>query len=91
MHNRSPGRAGRDPLYLEMIARLRAARRSREISQSKLAEVLGVNQAFVSKVETGERRLDTIEYARWCRALGIPLETAIPDVLRTVGPASEEN
>lgn len=36
---------------------------------------LGVPHSFVGKVETGERRLDVVEYVEYCKVLGInPIE-----------------
>lgn len=67
-----------DPKYIEFIARLRAARKRVGLSQSALGERLGKEQSFVSKVETCERRLDVIEAAKWCAALGIGVEEALP-------------
>jgi transcriptional regulator with XRE-family HTH domain len=37
-------------------------RRSMGLTQTELAERLGRPQSFVSKYETGERRLDVIEF-----------------------------
>jgi len=40
-----------------------------------LAERLRTQHSFVQKVENGERRLDLIEYLRYCEALGVdPIE-----------------
>jgi len=67
-----------DPLYIEFIARLRNARKGRNLSQQQLGEKLGKAQTFISKVETCERRIDAIEAARWCAVLGIRLEDVLP-------------
>ena len=72
----------RTPDYIEFIALLRKARRGRGLSQAALGERLGKPQTFVSKVETCERSLDFIEAARWCVALGIRLEDALPAGLK---------
>lgn len=75
--------------YVEFVTRLRAARKSRRVSQSALGERLGKPQSFVSKVETGERRLDLIEAVEWCRALGVAIEDVLPEGVarRPEGPA----
>lgn len=41
------------------------------LSQSSLASRLGKPQSFVSKYETGERRLDVLEFIAICQALEI--------------------
>ncbi len=45
--------------------------------QQDLAERLGVPQSYVSKFETGERRLDVLELRQVCGALGLPLGTFV--------------
>jgi transcriptional regulator with XRE-family HTH domain len=67
-----------DPLYIEFIARLRNARKVRNLSQHELGEKLGKAQTFISKVETCERRIDVIEAVRWCAALEISLGDVLP-------------
>ncbi|MFL9908356.1 helix-turn-helix domain-containing protein [Paraburkholderia sp. RL17-337-BIB-A] len=59
--------------YGLFLATLRAARESAGIPQSELAARLDVDQPFVSKCESGQRRLDFIEVREWCAALGITL------------------
>jgi len=71
-----------DPQYIELIARLRNARKAKKLSQKELGELLNKPQSFVSKVETCERRLDAIETANWCIALGIALEDALPPLVK---------
>ena len=71
-----------DPQYIELIARLRNARKVKKLSQKELGDLLNKPQSFVSKVETCERRLDMIEATKWCIALGISLEDALPPLLK---------
>jgi transcriptional regulator with XRE-family HTH domain len=54
-------------------ALLREARVESGLRQSDLAERLGQPQSFVSKYESGERRLDIMELRRVCQVLGLPL------------------
>lgn len=51
---------------------LRGARLEAGLRQQDLAERLGVPQSFVSKYESGERRLDVLELRQVCMALGLP-------------------
>lgn len=53
---------------------LKNLRRDRNLTQSDLADRLGLPQSYVSKYETGERRLDFVETFFVCEALGITVE-----------------
>lgn len=35
-----------------------------------LAQLLGVHHSIIGKIETGERRLDVIEWIEYCEAIG---------------------
>jgi len=52
---------------------LREIRRAAGLRQAELSERLGVPQSFVSKYESGERRLDLLEIQKICTAVGISL------------------
>ena len=52
---------------------LRSARNEAGLTQKDVAKALGVHQSYVSKYETGERRLDVIELMAICRAINLPL------------------
>ena len=54
-------------------ALLRDFRLKAGLRQQDVAERLGEPQSFVSKIESGERRLDLGELAEVCEALGISL------------------
>lgn len=69
----SPG--FKDARYRALIEVLRDRRKQLKISQEELARRLGLHKQFISRVETGERRLDVVEFADYSRALKIsPLE-----------------
>ena len=48
-------------VYEEIIKRLKQARIDVGFSQQKVADILGKPQSYVSKIESGERRLDVAE------------------------------
>ena len=55
------------------IAELAAQLRQRRgLSQAALAEELGHDQSFVSKIERAQRRMTVAELLRWAEALGTP-------------------
>jgi len=71
-----------DPQYLELLARLRTARKERGLSQADVARRLGKPQSYVSKVETCGRRIDVLETVVLCEALDVSLEDVLPPDLR---------
>ncbi|MCK9418765.1 MAG: helix-turn-helix transcriptional regulator [Nitrospirae bacterium] len=66
-----------DIAYLELRRILKDLREAKQLTQAQLARKLSVPQSFVSKYETGERRIDVIETAQICRAL----ETSMTQLL----------
>ena len=67
-------------LYHQVIGRLRSKREMKGVTQSQLADLLDVNQAFVSKIETCDCRLDIIELHHICQVLGISFVDFIQEV-----------
>jgi transcriptional regulator with XRE-family HTH domain len=64
---------------------LAAARLEKGLTQSDIAARLGKPQSFVSKYESGERRLDVIEFLEVCEALSANPQA----ILRKVRPHDE--
>lgn len=60
-----------DSRYRWMIAELVQARKERGYSQHDVARQLGKPQQYVSRYETGERRLDIVEFLDVTRVLSI--------------------
>ncbi|MEG1214247.1 MAG: helix-turn-helix transcriptional regulator [Leclercia sp.] len=56
--------------YQRVINALKAARKGRGITQTQLAEALGKPQSFIAKVESGERRLDVVEFVHLAKLIG---------------------
>jgi len=52
---------------------LKRFRTNANLKQTELAEILGQSQSFVSKYESGERRLDLLELWQICQALNVNL------------------
>ena len=59
---------------------LREKRQSAQLKQADLAKMLGQYQSFVSKYESGERRLDVIELRAVCAALGTTVDKILEEV-----------
>lgn len=57
--------------YGAMLRVLRDTREQVPLTQIELASKLNVTQVFVSKCESGQRRLDLIELRAWCIAMGV--------------------
>lgn len=66
--------------YKILINLLRSKREERGITQTQLAELLGIEQAVLSKIETYERRLDIIELRTICAAMNISFINFIVEV-----------
>jgi transcriptional regulator with XRE-family HTH domain len=60
-----------------------AAREHAALTQTEVARRLGRPQSFVSKYETGERRLDVIDYLQICSALEVDPFTILAELLST--------
>jgi ribosome-binding protein aMBF1 (putative translation factor) len=59
--------------YREFLKRLRKARSDAHLTQVDVAKKLRRPQSFVSKVESGERRVDVVELAEFARLYRKPL------------------
>ncbi len=56
--------------YRLLLDRLTKARKDAGITQAELAALLGRPQSFVSKIESGERRIDVIEFLQVSKLVG---------------------
>lgn len=66
---------------------LREARKKAGVRQADLARRLGRPQSYVSKYESGERRLDVIELLAVCSALGLSFVGFARKIDRLISPA----
>jgi len=70
-----PNDSFRKSIHLKEHVALRefwiAKRKALNLSQRQLAERLNIIYSLVGKIETGDRRLDTVETIEYCRALEV--------------------
>lgn len=69
---------------------LRQIRVEAGLSQKILAQKLCCPQSFISKYESGERRLDLIELKQVCSAIGISLKDFIERFENFINEAKSE-
>ena len=60
-----------DDAFRELLKETRIAK---NLTQAQVAACLGLPQSYVSKYESGERRLDFVETVLVCEALGMNIE-----------------
>jgi transcriptional regulator with XRE-family HTH domain len=60
-------------------------RKRARMTQRQLAEGVGREQNFVARIETGQRRIDLVEWVTICRACGVDPEVEIVKLLRKIG------
>lgn len=61
--------------YDQLLSTLREARQHAGLTQAEVAKHFGTHASFVSKVEAGERRIDVVELAEFCRLYRVRLAT----------------
>ena len=57
-----------DPVYGTLRVQLKAIREDAGLTQTELGEAFERNHTFIHKVEAGDRRIDPVEFCRWCIA-----------------------
>ena len=60
-----------DPAYEAVLQRLVARRKERGLTQVDIASVMKTDQSQISKFERRERRLDLIDFVRYCIAVDL--------------------
>jgi transcriptional regulator with XRE-family HTH domain len=65
--------------YSRLLQTLRLARQKADLTQVQVAKHFGAHASFVSKIESGERRLDVVELADFCRIYRIRLSAFLKD------------
>lgn len=67
-----------DERYQKFLLRLRQARDHSGLTQADVARLLGKPQSYVSRSESGERRLDVVETAEIAFLYQVSLEELVP-------------
>jgi transcriptional regulator with XRE-family HTH domain len=70
--------------YGQMVAAIVAMRRNAGLTQRELASALGREQNFVGRIETGQRRVDLIEFLWICRACKTDPEAQVLKLVRNL-------
>jgi transcriptional regulator with XRE-family HTH domain len=70
--------------YKVLTGLLVAARKKAGLTQQQVANRLGRPQSFVAKVESGERRLDVVEFLQICAVLRADAMEMLPQVRTTI-------
>ena len=76
--------------YQRLCSLLRELRHEACLTQVQVAARLGVPQSFVSKYESGERRLDVVELGHVAGVLGVSLREVL-DRLDGQEPGDQEH
>jgi transcriptional regulator with XRE-family HTH domain len=63
-----------------MCRMLRAMRDAAGLTQRELAKRLKMHNTMVHRSEIGDRRIDPVEFAAWCRACGSDPGEAIREI-----------
>lgn len=53
--------------HRNLVERLRKAREEKGLDQRDVAKLLGVSQSYVSKIESGQRRIDIVQLKAFAR------------------------
>jgi len=67
------GGSTRSKRYRTFLRRLRAARKAAGLTQVEVAELLNQPQSYVSRCESGERRVDIVELSDFAALYNKPL------------------
>jgi transcriptional regulator with XRE-family HTH domain len=59
--------------YAAFRARLKEARLQASLTQAEVAKAFGEPQSFISKCESGERRVDYVELREFARLYKVPV------------------
>jgi len=63
-----------------LVAALVRARKGAGLSQAAVAQSLRCQQSLIARIESGERRIDLVEFVILCRVIGLDPTDVLSDV-----------
>ncbi len=66
--------------YDVLLRALRAARERAGLTQTDVAKRFSAHASFVSKCESGERRIDVLELAQFCKLYGVKVSVFLQSI-----------
>jgi transcriptional regulator with XRE-family HTH domain len=77
-------RTPHDPAYVALREQLVDARKSADLTQQQLADMIGRPQSFVAKIEAGERFLDAVELIALVNILKLDFQHMAEKILQKI-------
>jgi transcriptional regulator with XRE-family HTH domain len=75
--------------YKAFLELLRRTRKASKVTQEALADCLDNRQAFISKIERGDRRLDVVELMEYLNAIGANPATFVRQLAKALKPVKD--
>jgi transcriptional regulator with XRE-family HTH domain len=72
--------------YREVVQTVVRVRTDAGLTQRALAHKLGREQSYVGRIETGQRRLDIVEFVWICKVCGADPVVATQGLLKSIAP-----
>ena len=72
--------------YRKLLAWLRESRNEKGLTMRAVGLAMKIPHSWIGKVEIGERRLDVVEYVKFCLALGIDPHEGIDSLISQLRP-----
>jgi transcriptional regulator with XRE-family HTH domain len=72
------------PAHAALAAAAADLRKRAGLTQRQLADALGREQSYVGRIETGQRRVDLVEWVTLCRACGADPEREVARLMKHI-------
>lgn len=72
--------------YRVMLQLLQQMRKEMGVTQTDLMRRLDLDQSSISRIETGDRRIDPIELRKYCIAIGVPFVDFVAQLETLLAP-----